>query len=81
MVILTHGYCKWVQKFKLKELLTEQIYAALFMLNRIQEGAFLLIVKVIVYSVKYFHISVNLEDPCDTPDVKKLFKATKSLLN
>ena len=75
-----NAWCKWAQAFDLKELPAEPIYIALFMLKRIQEGASAAVIESIVYAIKYFHCSVNCEDPCETPVVKNLLEASKRQL-
>ena len=50
----------------------------MFMLKHIQKGASLPIVEAIVYSLKYFLISVNLEDSCETPVLKNLLNSRKN---
>lgn len=49
----------------------------MFMLKHIQKGASLPIVEAIVYALKYFLISVNLEDSCETPVLKNLLNSRK----
>ena len=61
----------------LKELPAGPIYVALFVLKRIQESYSLQIVEAIVYSVKYFYISVTLEDLCDMLVVRKPVRSSK----
>lgn len=73
MVILTHGVDGY-KNLGWKNWPQDQF---MFMLKHIQKGASLPIVEAIVYSLKYFLISVNLEDSCETPVLKNLLNSRK----
>ena len=61
-------------------MLADPFFVALFILKKIQEGVSFAVVDAIFYSIKFFHVSVNLQDPCDTPVVENLYEAAKRLL-
>ena len=64
----------------MNELPADPFFVALFILKKIQEGVSFAVVDAIFYSIKFFHVSVNLQDPCDTPVVENLYEAAKRLL-
>ena len=76
------SWCRWAQKVKLRELPAEPIYAAMFMLQRIQEEASLPTVEATAYSVKYFYIFLWISKIHVIRQLlKNLLEAAKSLLN
>ena len=70
----------WTESFsEVKSLPTKDLHVALYLVNLIQNGESLAVIKNTFYAIKFFHNLGNWKDPCESSLCTNILEAVKRI--